>query len=263
MSAVPVLNRVLNWRGDLLAPLRRLIDQSGLQVTVGTVVLTSACFGLLVFVLTVWYTRLNWAGLALGLPAAMLPTLYIQRVRGKRVRKFEEMFPEAIDLIARALRAGHAFTTGLAMVADELPGPIGREFKLLYDQQNYGMPLAEALRAFGERVPLLDAKFFVTAVLTQRDAGGNLSEVLDNLGSVIRDRFKVKREVRTKSAHGRLTGWILAMLPPCLAFALFLLNPDYMMEFAKDPLGVRLIVGALVLQVIGTLVMRRIVDIEY
>jgi tight adherence protein B len=149
------------------------------------------------------------------------------------------------------------------MVADELPDPIGREFRLLYDQQNYGMPLPDALRAFGQRIPLLDARFFVTAVLTQRDAGGNLSEVLDNLSSVIRERFKVKREVRAKSAHGRLTGWILALLPPALAVGLFIVNPQYLSDFLKDPLGIQLIVGAIVLQVIGTLIMRRIIDIEY
>jgi tight adherence protein B len=149
------------------------------------------------------------------------------------------------------------------MVADELPDPVGREFRQLYDQQNYGMPLPDALRAFGERIPLLDARFFVTAVLTQRDAGGNLAEVLDNLSSVIRDRFKVKREVRAKSAHGRLTGLILALLPPFMAVVLFGMNPGYMTEFARDPIGVRLIAGAVVLQVIGTLIIRRIVDIEY
>ena len=111
------------------------------------------------------------------------------------------------------------------MVADELPEPIAAEFKLLHDQQNFGLPLAEALRDFGERMPLLDAKFFVTAVLTQRESGGNLTEVLDNLASVIRDRFKVKRQVRIKSAHGRMTGWILAALPPSLALVLSIVEP--------------------------------------
>ena len=118
------------------------------------------------------------------------------------------------------MRAGHTFITALGMVADELPEPIAAEFKLLHDQQNFGMPMPEALRAFGERVPLLAAKFFVTAILTQRESGGNLTEVLDNLASVIRDRFMVMRQVRVKSAHGRMTGWILVALPPALAFVL-------------------------------------------
>ncbi len=263
LSAVPSFNRILSHRRSLVFPLQRLIDQSGLNVTVGVVLLASAFIGLLAYSVVVWRAGLHWAGLLLGLVMMTLPTLYVRRARNKQIRRFEEFFPEAIDLLARSLRAGHAFTTGLAMVADELPDPVGHEFRLLYDQQNYGMPLPEALRAFGERIPLLDARFFVTAVLTQRDAGGNLSEVLDHLSSVIRERFKVKREVRTKSAHGRLTGWILALLPPALALALFVISPDYMTEFAKDPVGVRMIVGAIVLQVIGTLLMRRIVNVDY
>jgi len=263
LSAVPALNRILTERANLVAPLSRLIEQSGVQLTVGAVLLMSACIGLVVYIVAVWLTRMQLVGLGFGLLAAMLPTGYIKRARDKRVRKFEELFPEAIDLIARSLRAGHAFTTGLAMVADELPDPVGREFKLLYDQQNYGMPLPDAMRAFGARIPLLDARFFVTAVLTQRDAGGNLSEVLDNLSAVIRDRFKVKREVRTKSAHGRMTGWILALLPPFMAAVLFTLDPRYLTEFARDPTGFRMIVAAVILQVVGTLIIRRIVDIEY
>ena len=148
-------------------------------------------------------------------------TAYIRCVRNQRMLKFDEQFPEAIDLLARALRAGHALTTGLLMVAEELPEPIGPEFKTLYDQQNFGLPLPQALRNFAERIPSLDARFFVTAVLTQREAGGNLSEVLDNLASIIRDRFKVKRQVRVISAHGRITGWMLSALPTSLALLFF------------------------------------------
>ena len=139
--------------------------------------------------------------------------------------------------MSRALRAGHAFTTGLAMVAEEMPEPVGTEFRLLYDQQNFGMPMPDALKALGERVPVLDARFFVTAVLTQREAGGNLAEVLDNLAAVIRERFKVKRQVRVVSAHGRITGWVLAMLPPALGVALTLLSPEHMSLLWTDPTG--------------------------
>ena len=131
-----------------------------------------------------------------GALAACLPFAYVRYARSKRLLKFEEQFPEAIDLLSRALRAGHALTTGLSMVAEELPDPIGPEFQTLYDQQNFGMPLSQALKNFADRVACLDARFFVTAVLTQKEAGGNLSEVLDNLASIIRDRFKVKRQVQ-------------------------------------------------------------------
>jgi tight adherence protein B len=263
LSAVPALNRLLSQRKNLVNPLQTLIDQSGLNVTVSVIVLGSACLGLAAFLAMVWFSKLLALGLVLGISAAMIPVIYVRIARNRRIRKFEQSFPESIDLIARSLRAGHAFTAGLAMVADEVPDPVGREFRLLYDQQNYGIPLPAALKAFGNRIPLLDAKFFVTAVLTQREAGGNLSETLDNLSAVIRDRFKIKREVRSKSAHGRLTGWILALLPPTLAVVLYLFNPDYFLTLLRDPLGVRMVIVAAVLQVIGIFVMRRIVDIEY
>ena len=144
---------------------------------------------------------------------AWAPIAYVRMARNSRMLKLEEQFPEAIDLMGRALRAGHAFTTGLSMVAEESPDPIGTEFKLLYDQQNYGLPLPAGVEGVRRTHPLLDARFFVTAVLTQRESGGNLSEVLDNLATIIRDRFRVKRQVRVISAHGRITGWVLSALP--------------------------------------------------
>ena len=155
--------------------------------------------------------------------------MYVRRARGTSgCQKFEEQFPEAIDLVARALRAGHALPTGLGMVADELQAPVGTEFRILFDEQNFGLTLPDAMRNFARRVPVLDARFFVTAVLTQRETGGNLAEVLDNLASVIRERFKVKRQVRVLSAHGRITGWVLACLPPVLAVATLIVNPDHL-----------------------------------
>ncbi len=168
-----------------------------------------------------------------------------------------------MDLIAGALRAGHAFTTAVSMVADEVQDPTGAEFRLMYDQQNYGMPLPDALKAFAQRVPLLDARFFITAVLTQREAGGNLAEVLDNLASLIRERSRVKRQVRVASAHGRVTGWVLSLMPPALAAMMIMIAPEHMKAFVDDPLGVRMVIGAIVLQVIGTLAIRRIVNVEF
>jgi tight adherence protein B len=149
------------------------------------------------------------------------------------------------------------------MAAEESMPPVAGEVRLLYDQQNFGMPLSDALKAFAARIPILDARFFVTAVLTQRESGGNLSEILTNLANVIRERFKVKRQVRVISAHGRLTGWILSGLPPCLAVAFFLTSPNYIMELVNDPLGVRLIFLGVFLQISGTLIIRKLVNIEY
>jgi tight adherence protein B len=202
-------------------------------------------------------------GLLMGSLAIFMPFAYIKRERTKRMYKFEEQFPEAIDLIARALRAGHALPTGLGMVADEIPAPVGTEFRILYDEQNFGLTLPDAVRNFAARIPVLDARFFATAVLTQRETGGNLAEVLDNLASVIRERFKVKRQVRVISAHGRITGWVLACLPPCVAIAAFVVSPVHIQTLTGDPLGIQMLIGAAVMQVLGTLVIRKIVDIEY
>jgi tight adherence protein B len=165
--------------------------------------------------------------------------------------------------MARALRAGHAFPTGIQMVADEMPNPIGAEFKLLYDRQNFGMSLNDALKGMAERVPILDARFFTTAVLTQRETGGNLSEILDNLAAVIRDRFKVKRQVRAVTAHGRITGWILSGLPPVLALILTMVSPRFMAPMFTDPLGTKMIMAGLAMQVMGTLIIRKLVNIRY
>jgi tight adherence protein B len=140
---------------------------------------------------------------------------------------------------------------------------VGLEFRKLYDEQNFGLTLPDALRNFAGRIPVLDARFFVTAVLTQREAGGNLAEVLDNLAKVIRERFKVKRQVRVISAHGRITGWVLTGLPPAAAVATFMLSPLHIETLLGDPLGIRMIITAAVMQVLGALIIRRIVDIEY
>jgi len=203
------------------------------------------------------------AALVLAVLASFGPYLFVRWKAGQRMRRFEELFPEAISLIIRALRAGHGFTTGLAMVADELADPVGPEFRLVYDLQNFGMPLEEALTSLARRVPLLDVRFFVTAVLTQRDAGGNLAEVLENISTVIRDRFKVKRQVRVVTAHARITGFVLAGLPPAAAIAMLIIAPDHMRLLWTDPMGLRLVLVAVVLQILGALAIRKIVDIEY
>ena len=208
-------------------------------------------------------TGLNWAATVVAIGAGSVPYLLVRYAAVRRTRLFEDQFPQAIDLIASSLRAGHAFTSGVSMVSDEVADPTGAEFRLLYDQQNFGMPLPDALKAFAFRVPLLDARFFITAVLTQREAGGNLAEVLDNLAGLIRERSRVKRQVRVTSAHGRITGWVLSMMPPALFLVMMLIAPEHMNTFVNDPLGVRMILVALVLQVIGTLAIRRIVNVEF
>jgi tight adherence protein B len=263
LSELGVLDALLGSAGRVVDPVQRTIAQSGVKVSVGSVFLASGCLAGLAYLLVIRFLHLPLVGLGFAVGAAWIPYGILRLLRGKRMTKFEEQFPEAIDLLARALRAGHALTTGLSMVADELPKPVGPEFRQLFDQQNFGMPLPEALKAFAERIPILDAKFFVTAVLTQREAGGNLSEVLDNLSSIIRDRFRVKRQVRVISAHGRITGWILSALPVSLGLFFAISSGDTYRKFYTDPMGIQMIVFALVLQVIGVFIISRIVRIEY
>ena len=243
--------------------LQSVIDQSGLGMTVPKLLFLCWMCGFIPGWM-VWMVRPNLTLVAaVGALGLAIPYWWVRRKATSRMWKFEEQFPEAIDLIARALRAGHAFPTGLSMVADEIGSPVGPEFKLLYDRQNFGMPFPEALRAFAKRVPLLDARFFVTAVLTQREAGGNLSGVLDNLSSVIRERFKVKRQVKVISAHGRMTAAVLMGLPPTVAAAQFAIAPQNAAMLFNDPLGVQMLIGAGVLQGIGMLIIRKIVNVEY
>jgi tight adherence protein B len=263
LSGIALLDRVLRGSDRITEPSRRLIQRAGLSLTVGTLLLLCAVAGLAAYALVLWVTRLPYLALLAGALSLFLPIGVIRFMAKRRVGQFEEQFPEAIDLLSRALKAGHAFTTGLSMVADEMADPVGSEFRLAFDRQNFGMPLPDALRSLGERVPLLDARFFVTAVLTQREAGGNLSEVLDNLAAVIRERFRVKRQVRVVTAHARMTGWVLVALPVALALVLTLLSPQHMSVLWTDPTGIRMVTVAVILQVVGSLIIRKLVDVEY
>jgi tight adherence protein B len=263
LSDVRAVQHMLSRARGLSGPLERLVTQSGLKITVGKLVIASllaACVG---FLVVQWLTYYTYLGLVAAPLFGVVPYLIVRRARTRRFEKFEEQFPEAIDLMARALRAGHAFPTGLLMVAEEAPDPIAPEFKLIYDRQNFGMPLSDALKGLTERVPLLDARFFATAVLTQRETGGNLSEVLDNLATVIRDRFKVKRQVRVVTAHGRITGWILSALPPALAVVISFVSPDHMKTMVTDPLGIQMLAVGGTMQVVGTLIIRKLVNVPY
>lgn len=250
-------------QGISLQKLQSVIDQSGRETTVARLLFMCFLSGF-VPALVIWIASSQWVAAAgAGLVGAMVPYALLKRAATKRMWKFEEQFPDAIDLIARALRAGHAFPPGLAMVADELGDPVGPEFKLLYDRQNFGMPLSDALRSFATRVPIIDARFFATAVLMQREAGGNLSGVLDNLSNVIRERFKVKRQVSVISAHGRMTAMILSGLPVVLALVQSLIAPQNTTLLFHDPIGQGMLIGAFVLWLIGMFWIRKIVHIEY
>jgi tight adherence protein B len=263
LSNIPAFNALLNRGRSGLRPLEKLIAQSGTEMKVGTFLLLSGLCGVITAFIVLKLTGMVLAAAPAGAFVGTLPTSVLRMKRTRRVLKFEEQFPEALALISRALKAGHTFTTGLSMVGEEMPAPIGPEFRLLYDQQNYGRPLPDALKEFAERVPLLDARFFVTAVLIQRESGGNLAEVLDNIATVIRDRFRVKRQIRVISAHARMTGFVLVCVPPGLAAILFIINPNHWKTLTGSPLGIKLIIAAVVLQVTGTLIIRKLIRIEY
>jgi tight adherence protein B len=263
LSAVPRLDAALRRGQDVLRPLELLIEQSGARLTVGTFLLMVLTFVALTGFVVAKVTGMGLLALAAAPFAAWIPVTLLRFMRTRRILKFEEQFPEALALISRALKAGHTFTTGLAMVAEEMPAPIGPEFRLLYDQQNYGMPIGDAMKEFARRVPLLDARFFVTAVLIQRESGGNLSEILDNIATVIRDRFRVKRQIRVISAHARMTGFVLIGVPPTLAFMLFVINPDHFDNLIGTELGIKLIWAAIVLQITGSLIIHKLIKIEY
>jgi len=258
---LPALNRLV-LRTSAGSRLRKLIEQSGVKTTpsalvIMTVVLAAGA-GLMVSVL--W--PIPFLPLGAALAAGGAPVGFLMNRRSARMYKFEEMFPEGLDLISRALRAGHAFQTSLGMVAEELKTPVGPEFKKTFDQQNFGLPLRDALNQMTERVPVLDVRFFVTAVLIQRETGGNLSEILDNLAHVIRERFKIRRQIRVHTAHGRFTAFVLLALPPGLAITLSILNPEHMKLLFDDHMGQMALMGAVVMQAVGFFWISRVIKIE-
>jgi tight adherence protein B len=238
------------------------IEQSGLHVSVSALLLTSVALAAILgfgFTLAI---KMSVGWVAGGLSGFALPWLYVKSKRTKRMAKFEEAFPDGLDLISRALKAGHAFATGLKMVADEMPEPVGPEFRKTFDEQNFGLPLKDALSNLTVRMPLLDVRFFSTAVLIQRETGGNLSEILENLAHVVRERFKILRQVRVYTAHGRMTGYVLLALPPFLSVALMFINPEHMQLLFREPIGHMMLGAAVIMQIIGYFWIKYVVKIE-
>ncbi|HUF82170.1 MAG TPA: type II secretion system F family protein [Burkholderiales bacterium] len=260
-GALASLDRLLGGseRGSALAV---WVEQSGVKTSVGTLLMIAAVLALVgAFAVTV-VTRAPWA-MPLGAAAGFgLPFLVLRIKRRRRLLTFEEQFPEALDLISRALKAGHAFATGLKMVADEMAEPVGPEFRKTFDEQNFGLPLKDALDNLSHRIPSLDVRFFSTAVLIQRETGGNLSEILENLSHVVRERFKILRQVRVYTAHGRLTGWVLLALPAFLAIALMFINPDHMNLLFREQMGRNMLMAALVMQLCGYVWIQKVIKIE-
>jgi tight adherence protein B len=246
-------------RGNALG---RWIAQAGVKASVGSILLLAVFSAVSAALLLSLVAGWRW-GMPIGAVLGFLiPFVVLRMKRRRRLYTFEERFPEALDLISRALKAGHAFATGLKMVADEMPEPVGPEFRKTFDEQNFGLPLKDALDNLTLRIPSLDVRFFATAVLIQRETGGNLSEILENLAHVVRERFKILRQVRVHTAHGRFTGWVLLALPAFLAVALMFINPDHMNLLFRERLGQQMLMAALIMQVIGYLWIQKVIKIE-
>ena len=258
---LPALDRAMAKTGAGLS-LARLIEQAGSKTTPSAVVTMSIAIAVGAAFVTSLFVRVPFAPLIAAAVGAVLPFGWLRYKRSSRLRRFEEQFPEALDLLSRAIRAGHAFQTAMGMVGDDLAEPVGPEFKKTFDEQNFGLPLRDALNQLAERMPLLDVRFFVTAVLIQRETGGNLSEILDNLAHVVRERFKIQRQVRVHTAHGRFTGYVLLALPAALAMALSFLNPEHMQMLFREHLGQMMLLTAIVMQTVGFLWIRQVIKIE-
>lgn len=261
LSSVPALNRMMmQWTWS--TRFRDFVLQAGMNIRPGTIILSCGVLGLLGHLVARSFHAKFPLPILAAVAAGVIPLLYVAVKRHRRLRQFEEHFPEALDLLNRAIRAGHAFTTGLGMIATEAPEPISGEFRTTFEEQNFGLPLRDALQNLADRVPLIDVRFFVTALMIQKETGGNLSEILDNLAHVIRDRFRIYREVRVKSAHGKLTAAILIALPPLMVFAISIVNPPYMHILYADRIGPPILWGAAIWQIIGSALLWKIIHIE-
>jgi len=261
LSAVPLINR---WLAKLeLAPQLRLwLYQANLTWTAGGLILmTLAAFVLFGYLAYVRTGSLIF-GLLLGLLAGGAPAFWVMRKRRKRFDDFEGGLPDALDLMVSALRAGHSLVAALRLVAHESPDPIGVEFRVCFEEQNYGLELRTALENMVHRMPLQDLRIVATAILIQKESGGNLAEVLEKGANLIRERFKLRRDVRTRTAQGRLTGWILSALPLVLGMLLYMVNPKLMSVLWTRPVGLKLLYGSVVMTIIGALIIRKIVNME-
>lgn len=258
------LPRLNAWLGGFAGGrrLKRFIAASGVGTSPAELVVVSLVFGAFGLSLPGLFGKPLIFGVALGLGLAVLPWWRISSRRNKRIERIERQFPEALDLMGRSMRAGHALPSAIKMVADELPLPLGSDFRVLFDEMNYGVPTNEALMRLAERVPVPDVSYFVVAVMIQRESGGNLAELLDSIAKIVRDRLQLLGEVRTLSAEGKLSAIILTALPFGVALVVNLVNPEFMSVLFTDPMGLRVLGGALLMMLLGILWMRSIIRIR-
>lgn len=261
MSEIPLLNRMM-LDFQPAASLKRVIDQADLHITVTRLLMFSLMAGILGALAVSMLTPLWPLSLLGGVVAAAIPFMHVLWKRSKRLREFLSLLPDALDLMSRALQAGHAFAESLHMIAVEMPEPIATEFRKTYEEQNLGLSLKLALENMSERIPLLDLRICITAILIQRETGGNLAEVLEKVAHTIRERFRILEDLKTLTTSSRMSAWILCGLPIFIAVAVTVMNPDYMSVLWNDPRGHRLLFVAVVLQITGMLVIRKILRIK-
>jgi tight adherence protein B len=260
-SALPTLNRVL-LKLEIAPRLRQVLYQANLRWTAGSLILMSVTACVIPAYLIDWRTGSALLGMAAGLMLGSLPILFVLFKRRRRFAKFEQQLPEALDLMVNAMRAGHSLNSSLDLVAHEMLDPLGGEFRICFDEQNYGLELKTAMNNLISRMPMQDLKMVVTAILIQKESGGNLAEVLDKVAYVIRERFRLKRQVRVHTAQGRMTGWVLSILPLVLGLALYAINPKGLSLLWQRQIGIDMLYIAGVFNVIGALIIRKIVNME-
>lgn len=260
-SNIPWLNKILS-RVDLIPRLQKILNQAEIKWTPGMLLLISgACMAVPAYLVEL-RTASIILGLLIGAVLAFLPISYVLIKRGQRFKKFEAGLPDALDLMTSALRVGHSFNSAMSLVSRECADPIGSEFRTTFEEQNFGLETRVALENMIARVPLQDLKIVATAILIQRESGGNLAEVLEKTAYVIRQRFRLKRQVMTHTAQGRLTGWILTILPIALGLGLYIINPDTESLLWKREIGVKLLFAGAGMMVIGSLCIQKIVRMD-
>jgi len=253
----PIISRVPQLRDAGF-----ILQQAGVSWTLQTLFLLSIGTAIGLGSVTLIMSRSVPVAFVATIIGAMLPTMYVRRRRTKRLNAFEELLPEAIDLVGRALRAGHPLTAGFKMAADDGPEPVAGEFRRVFEEQRFGLPIQDSLLGMADRVNIVDVRILVTAILIQREVGGNLAEILDNLSAVVRARFTIRRQIRVYTAQGRMTGYLLSALPIILFSMLYMINAEYMSILFTDPIGKILIVVAITMQLIGFMWIRKIIKIE-
>lgn len=261
LSTIPWLNRWLQ-EIHLFPRLRLMLYQADLKWTVGGLILMTLFFLVIASNLVFWRTGELMFSLLMGLIAAMGPFLYVRQKRSMRFDRFEARLPEALDMMVSALRAGHSLISSMGTVASEAGEPVAQEFKKCFDEQNFGAELRTAMMDLVTRVPIDDTRMIVTAILIQKESGGNLAEVLEKAAHIARERFRLKRQIRVHTAQGRMTGWILAVLPVILGLLLYLVNPDHLSLLWKKPIGVKMLYTASIMTITGALIIRKIIRIR-